>query len=938
MFKEIREQVKLTDAIQRYTGLELIPAGTNTWELEDKSCPLCGHSDCFKVRDSDERTNFKCFSCDEWGADAVSFYASLKGVDLVAAARHVAKDFGVQFDNDMSSHQKIFELAAEYMANCLLGSRDEILTKDGKQYTPLSYQTERRGHSEALLRRCRVGWNDGNLIRFLHTFDFTEEELLESGLLSKDKKSSKTRAFLKKGCFVYPHYVKGLVSHFTQKDPLGETPPYQIRNENRLNGHLFMGQDTVAKASKVVIVEGENDWLSLMEVMGDGIGVICTNGQVSAAQKKWVEMYCGDKEVITIFDRDDAGDKYRNMFWKLGLKNLKQYVAPEGLKDVDEMLHHPEFGHMSDLVEVPDPEKMPVDGAEVVEGHDIFELDGGYCKLKISASSGERHIIRLSNFLIKLRNVFIKGDGERSREIVVIRQDGARSSPLLINSGTKVSLRSFKESMADAIDASFYGDENDLLAMWDFIYAKGADKIVAIPAEIGKLRNGGWLFGDVFITSTGAVVQPDSEGVMWIGGNTTGIKPASINVKHKTNAIAMDIPRVMLPMEKDARVEFRNEFMRNFITNIGNIGAAVTMLGWMKANAYSNPIYDKYGFFPFLFLWGRHGKGKTSITRWLMDLYGMSEVGSSTIPQLVSGVGFTRMLGYFSSLPLLLDEVRADKEAREFYGHFRAWYNRQGRSMGSAKDSSSIVTQEVRANIIFCGQDVFTDPATRSRCVEVQIPAQGRELEVTYAWIEAHSESLPSVGYQWILESTTADMGVMFQTLQAYEKEIISSAKCDSRLAKHWAIIRYFGETILEELDIQYDMHSHVVSACSAGFEDQRGDDMVMRFFHTIEGMQCMEHSVISGTHIRVEGNILYMWVSELIRLARERGGPSDGERFSANAIRSAIRDEESYIDLGKDDRRRMGPGGERHRVNAFDLSKAPDVLQTIAQYANRAY
>lgn len=935
MFREIREKVHLLDAVKFYTKQDVTLCGTDTYQLDDTSCPFCGHHDCFKVRSSADTCNFKCFSCDEWGTDAVGFLSVLRKMDAYTAGRKVAADFKVPLENTLSTPQKIFELAASYFHGALYSCKEEILA-GGVQYSPLSYQLEKRKHKDETLRREMVGYNDGNLIRYLSAFDFTEEEIEESGLVIKDKKNGRYRAFLKKGCFVYPHFVKGQVSHFTQKDPLGETPPYQIRNENRLNGHMFYGQDSVFRFNKVIVVEGENDRLSLLDYSSEGFGVIATIGTPSGAQKKWIEVHCSDKEVITIFDRDDAGDKYRNMFWKIGLPSLVQYVTPEAHKDIDELLKSSLTASMEDLVNVIHPDKAPVDGAEVMDGHQIFELDGCYCRLKINATTGERHVIRITNFIIQLRNVFVKGDGERSREIVVIRNDGARSSPMLVTSEVKVSMHSFKEAMADAVDASFYGKDNDLLEMWDYIYAKGTDRIVKLPKEVGRLEDtGGWLFGDCYITPSGSVVTPDSEGVMWVGGNTLGVKPASINVRNRANAVSSDVPKALVSMSEVERKEFRAEFFRNFLTNIGSAGPALTMLAWANANAYSDFLFARAGFFPFLFIWGRHGKGKTSITRWLLELYGMDQIGSSTIPQLVSGVGFTRQLSYFSSLPLLLDEVRADKETHEFYGYFRAWYNRQGRSMGAAKDTRSIVTQEVRANVMFCGQDVFTDPATRSRCLEVQMPTHGRELEKTYLWIEEHSDSLRSVGFQWILESTQCNISEMYKELALLEKDIITNARCDSRAARHWAIVAYFSRGMQAEMGLDFDMMAYIYRACSSGFEEQKTDDLVIRFFTAVEGMQCMEHTEIDGKHIRVEGNVMYVWTMEIIRLVRARGGPSEGERFSKNAICAAIHDEDCFI---ADERKQMGADGIRRRCHAFDILKAPEVLQNIAAYAKKTY
>ena len=257
--------------------------------------------------------------------------------------------------------------------------------------------------------------------------------------------------------------------------------------------------------------------------------------------------------------------------------------------------------------------------------------------------------------------------------------------------------------------------------------------------------------------------------------------------------------------------------------------------------------------------------------------------------------------------------------------------------MGSAKDTKSIVTQDVKANIIFCGQDVFTDPATRSRCIEVQMPTHGRELENTYKWIEGNSEYLRSIGHKWINESTRCDRDDLYKHLQGLERQIMQRASCDSRSAKHWAIISFFGISILEELNLRFDMISYACQLCTYSHEEQKSDDLVLRFLTVIEGLQALENSDINNQHISVnlQDHTVFLWIDELIRLAKARGGPNEGERFSSRAIKAALRDEECFI---KEDREYLGPQRNRRRGMFFNIEpgKAPDVLINIAHYFHK--
>ena len=87
----------------------------------------------------------------------------------------------------------------------------------------------------------------------------SEEIILATGLLSK-----KGTDFLPSKVFIYPHKVRGRVSHFTFKDPLKQKE-YQLPNRYKLNGHSFYNSDSISNNTPVIIVEGENDLISVKE-------------------------------------------------------------------------------------------------------------------------------------------------------------------------------------------------------------------------------------------------------------------------------------------------------------------------------------------------------------------------------------------------------------------------------------------------------------------------------------------------------------------------------------------------------------------------------------------------------------------------------------------------------------------------------------------------
>ena len=494
MFELIKSKVDLLTFIINQLGVDLKMAGEDTYAIENEEdyggCPFCHHNGCFKIKYEEavpEAAFYHCFSCETHGS-VIDWYMQKEKLTAVESARRLTKEYNIDLPNDYSPIQEIFNTAANYYITCLNESGNVPQVKLSKM-TPKEYQTRVRKHSIGTLQRWGIGWSDGGLVDFLEALGYEEELLLESGL--KNKKTGKD--FLPSGCFIYPHSIGEKVSHFTFKDPEKKLA-YQIPNKHVLNGIEFYMQNQ-AKFPTVIIVEGENDALSVFEhnhKFGE-IGVIATIGQISGSQLEWLRTNMEGKNIITMFDPDDAGDKYRIKVEKLRgfFKSLIHVYPPNG-KDIDDLLTNGE--KLDDIikscqikVEVQAPpgqtkkelfnEKTALlsdsksentsekpretsndDTEQELESEDPENknfLSDGKRYFKVKWKEGQPQYIPVSNFTAELKNVYLTEDGDRIRELVITRADGYQSEPVLINSETKTSLRNFRTFLARAADADF---------------------------------------------------------------------------------------------------------------------------------------------------------------------------------------------------------------------------------------------------------------------------------------------------------------------------------------------------------------------------------------------------------------------------------------------------------------------------------------------------
>lgn len=914
MFAVLKEQLDIVEVAETLLGIPFKSIGDTTWAPEDETCPFCGHKDCFRIKKDGADSFYKCFSCDENG-DAVSMVASLKELSNVDAARLLAKEFNIQLPRDYSPVQEVMNLAANYYHQCLIdgGPAAEL-----GGLTPVEYQVERRGHTVDSLTKFQIGWSDGKVVQYLESLGVAAEIIAESGLVNK-----KLQDFFPTRSFIYPHKVRGRTSHFTFKDPLKQKE-YQLPSKHKLNGHSFYNSDSINKSGAIIVVEGENDAISVCE-SGWESGVICCNGSISQSQLEWLSLNLKDRDIISIFDSDPAGDKYREKVGKLqrDFKSLIQVKLGNGVKDIDEYLKS--GGDLKAVIQQSignENSEILIDGEES-SATPIIEKNG--CYYRIRFKDGNEHQIQLTNFTIRLRNIFIRGN-EREREIVMRRNDGKESAPVMIPSEAKVSLKPFKTLAANAIDASFYGKEDDLIAIWEHVYRTSKEVVVHLPECVGRVEEfKGWLFGDSFISDTGAVYQPDENGVIWIQNKSVGLRAMSMETQGPSNGELSGVPKLTTDLNADQRSELIGGVLANLSRNLGQPGIAVTTMAWAWACVYSNDIFNAFKFFPFIYLWGKGGRGKTTINKWILSFYDLESPGWNPANQLNSGVSFSRKLSYYASLPMCVDELKLERPIIEMYGTFRSWYNRGGRTV-SSKENFGVRTQEVRATVMFAGEDQFLDPSTRQRCLHMRIPRQGREEIVTYKWIDDRSRDLPAIGYHWITSSSETDRKELITEIKSLDT-LLRNNGISSRTSLNWAIVAYFGNKLCSQYMPEFNYMEYLYSAAREDIEKQKEDDTITEFWGYVEGIQSEERSRITGDHIRRVGNELYVWFPEIFRIVQKEESRLK-DTFSKRAIMEALREEDYFL---REDRIRMGIKEDLRRGIVLDLTKAPEIIQQIA-------
>ncbi|HDH02596.1 MAG TPA: toprim domain-containing protein, partial [Nitrospirae bacterium] len=167
---------------------------------------------------------------------------------------------------------------------------------------------------------------------------FSEAEVKASGL-AKERKTDKgtflTDYFIK-GIAIFPHISGDRVLHFTIKDPAKKFK-YQLLEKARIKDWRFYNQGALDKYGEIILVEGENDLLSLLDNgVNNVIGII---GQPAEYQIKALRDHCRGKHIYLWLDNDEGGKGFiRKICAALQGYNVHIITCPQEFKDPDEYI------------------------------------------------------------------------------------------------------------------------------------------------------------------------------------------------------------------------------------------------------------------------------------------------------------------------------------------------------------------------------------------------------------------------------------------------------------------------------------------------------------------------------------------------------------------------------------------------------------------------
>ncbi|SHL34869.1 Toprim-like [Desulfatibacillum alkenivorans DSM 16219] len=347
LFDRLKQAIPLENYLTAENQCLIKPVGDGINRANP--CFACGHNDCLTLYADN---TFHCFSCSISG-DVINAEQILHSHESQGeAARRLAEKYNIDAKTSKppfrpskaenkkdSTIPKLGQARAFEIRRMTAEFYHAQLLNDPKAQ---EYLTSKRKHSAEILNVCQVGYASGNLIKHAKSLGYTVEDLKGVGLVKP--KDNGVRLVIPQGAYVFPHYGDGEVCFFTFKDPAGKLK-YQLNKEFKDPGYVCLGQDCLTSKGPVVIVEGENDYLSVVD-KGKWPRVIATNGNANTtAPSKHIKENCQGWTFYLAFDNDQAGDKYTRRFAAaIHAANGQAFKLeiPSPHKDIDEYLRSSE--------------------------------------------------------------------------------------------------------------------------------------------------------------------------------------------------------------------------------------------------------------------------------------------------------------------------------------------------------------------------------------------------------------------------------------------------------------------------------------------------------------------------------------------------------------------------------------------------------------------
>jgi DNA primase len=515
----------------------------------------------------------------------------------------------------------------------------------------------------------------------------------------------------------------------------------------------------------------------------------------------------------------------------------------------------------------------------------------------------------ISNFLIKIIATHETPEGI-IREVVFVNEFGEHSTSFSLPPESMSGTDAFSTFCLGRGNFVWRGSKEDLSTIWESEFLMMDEgRRISEPDHIGWVeRDKIWLFGNVAIRQDGTEIRPDKNHIFWF--EKKGIKPIPLGVTTGKTTISEGVPYLSL---QSCHI---NEIKQRLSESIGANPASLC-LGWVSAIPFLEEVFDLYGCFPFLFITGRRGSGKSTVAEWLMNFFGLENAGKMAAD--TTPVGCQRYLSYYSSLPVFLDEYRNTKQIKYKDGFFRNAYNRQSAGKGIKADFG-VREAKIRGTLLFSGEETPEDNALLTRSI-VAIVSEKNRTTNHFDWFQKYRTRFSS-HFLDLLKRRNTLIEPFFKILKEAKEHFLSSG-IDDRLAINYAIVAAGYATAFGEDDIDF---AKFMTGETQRVKEEYQDEQAVNIF--LEDLIAIKtRGMINGDYWAIDDHKIYLYFHGLYSVWSEHFRRTRGvEPFKASAIRDYLKEEPGFV--GSNFTKKIN--GQPKKCSVFDIQKSCETVKML--------
>jgi len=571
-----------------------------------------------------------------------------------------------------------------------------------------------------------------------------------------------------------------------------------------------------------------------------------------------------------------------------------------------------------------------------------------------------------SNFILDPLFSIKKADTSYERRFLV-KSAEHQEEPIEFNENDWSRLNHFKKKLLKTEDFVWYGGQKQLDHLQGLMAKKRYPKVAIEVNCYGRISetnedynridenisneehvsaHGYWVFRDGIIKDE-KFYPIENKKVVW-GDGLIGIIPPK-NGETASPHVEKNYKDFIDPYE----------LFEKLTSNIKNENVDIA-LGWIWACVFADFIFEKYGFFPILGVFGQAGCGKTTFCHVLTSMWGLENHATNPIKFSTSTPkGVDRTLSKMASLPVWVDEFRNDiqnNSQKKIIDSFRSTYNRQSGVAAVYSGDNKTTTNTIRGCLILSGEELPTDTALRQRTIPIFLQHVKRDATLLDELQKAAKKSI-GVIIQLIIQSEEIKNDLL-DYIENIRKNFVQIAE-DDRIATNFAICigtycfveSFFSEIEEETLDVK--INNAIRS--KLGFikntvEEIKQDDHINHLWESIDTMirnfDSNGVSIINRIHLHLSSDKkhLHLNFKDIFGLYYEFSQRRSGRKpFNQKTIENYLK-ELPYVDKKKTPRKIT----KKQQIEIFsnadqDLSKrfykidlehnqCPDILKEIAK------